>query len=105
MTKDWKVEEGKKMFSIFAAQMFERRVLHAHREQVAQERQLELLRELEDKDKATKGDENDDGSEEEDEDEEDDNGGDGEENGDDSDSEQGGEEEEEVCRSTQLIFY
>ena len=92
MTKDQKVEKGKKMFSIFAAQMFERRVLHAHREQVAQERQLELLRELEDEDKAPKGNEDDDGSEEDD-DEEDDNDGDG---------EQG---EEEVCRSTQLMFH
>ena len=103
MTKDQKAGEGNKGFSIFAARMFERRVLHAHREQVAQERQLELLRELEDEDKATKGDEDDDGSEEDD-DEEDDNDGDGEENGDDSDGEQGGEEEE-VCRSTQLIFH
>ena len=102
MTKDRKVEEGK-VFSIFAAQMFERRDLYAHREQVAQERQLELLQELEDEDKATKGDEDDDGSEE-DGDEENDNDCDDEENGDDSDSEQGGEEEE-VCRSTQLIFH
>ena len=97
MTKNQKVEEGKKAFSIFAARMFERRVLHAHREQVAQERQLELLQELEDEGKATKGNEDDDGSEEEDDDEEDDN------DSDDSDGEQG--EEEEVCRSTQLIFY
>ena len=54
MTEDQKVEEGKKMFSIFAARMFEQRVLQAYREQVAQERQLQLLRELEDEDKATK---------------------------------------------------
>ena len=95
MTKDQKIKGGKEMFSIFAAGMFERRVLHVHREQVAQERQLKPLRELEDEDTATKGGEDDDGSEEEDDDEEDEN---------DDDSEQGGEEEE-VCRSTQLIFH
>lgn len=48
------MEEGKKMFSIFAARMFEQRVLHAYREKVAQERQLQLLRELEDEDKMSK---------------------------------------------------
>jgi len=48
------MEEGKKMFSIFAARMFEQRVLQAYREKVAQERQLQLLRELEDEDKASK---------------------------------------------------
>ena len=42
------MEEGKKMFSIFAARMFEQRVLQAYREKVAQERQQQLLRELED---------------------------------------------------------
>ena len=40
------------MFSIFAARMFEQRVLQAYREKVAQERQLQLLRELEDEDRA-----------------------------------------------------
>lgn len=39
------MEEGRRMFSIFAARMFEQRVLTAYREKVAQERQLELLRE------------------------------------------------------------
>ena len=34
--------------------MFEQRVLNAYRERVAQERQLQLLRELEDEDKLTK---------------------------------------------------
>ena len=48
MTEDQKVEEGKKMFSIFAARMFEQRVLQAYREQVGQERWLQLSRELED---------------------------------------------------------
>lgn len=42
------------MFSIFAARMFEQRVLQAYREKIAQERQLQLLRELEDEDKASK---------------------------------------------------
>jgi hypothetical protein len=54
MTEEQKMEEGKKMFSIFAARMFEQRVLQAYREKVAQERQLQLLRELEDEDKASK---------------------------------------------------
>jgi len=48
------MEEGKKMFSIFAARMFEQRVLQAYREKVAQERQLQLLRELDEEDKTTK---------------------------------------------------
>ena len=48
------MEEGKRMFSIFAARMFEQRVLQAYREKVAQERQLQLLRELEDEDKMSK---------------------------------------------------
>ena len=48
------MEEGKKMFSIFAARMFEQRVLQAYLEKVAQERQLQLLREIEDEAKANK---------------------------------------------------
>ena len=48
------MEEGKRMFSIFAARMFEQRVLQAYREKVAQERQLQLLRELDDEDKLSK---------------------------------------------------
>jgi hypothetical protein len=54
MTEEQKMEEGKRMFHIFAARLFEQRVLHAYRERVAQERQLQLLRELEDEDKLTK---------------------------------------------------
>lgn len=42
------------MFQIFAARMFEQRVLQAYREKVAQERQLQLLRELEDEEGAAK---------------------------------------------------
>jgi hypothetical protein len=54
MTEQQKMEEGKRMFSIFAARMFEQRVLQAYREKMAQEKQLQLLRELEDEDKAAK---------------------------------------------------
>ena len=54
MTEEQKMEEGKRMFSIFAARMFEQRVLQAYREKVAQERQLQLLRELEEEDKNSK---------------------------------------------------
>lgn len=36
MSEEQKTEEGKKMFSIFAARMFEQRVLQAYREKVAQ---------------------------------------------------------------------
>ena len=54
MTDEQRMEEGKKMFSIFAARMFEQRVLQAYREKVAQERQQQLLRELEDEDKLSK---------------------------------------------------
>ena len=42
------MEEGRRMFQIFAARLFEQRVLQAYKEQVAQERQQKLLEELED---------------------------------------------------------
>lgn len=42
------------MFQIFAARLFEQRVLGAYREKVAKERQLQLLKELEDEEKAQK---------------------------------------------------
>jgi hypothetical protein len=54
LTEDQKMEEGKRMFSIFAARMFEQRVLQAYREKIAQERQMQLLRELEAEDRASK---------------------------------------------------
>ena len=54
MTEEQKMEEGKRMFSIFAARMFEQRVLQAYREKVAQERQLQLLRELDEEDKTSR---------------------------------------------------
>ncbi|KXT00214.1 hypothetical protein AC578_7006 [Pseudocercospora eumusae] len=43
--------EGRRMFQIFAARMFEQRVLTAYREKVAAERQAKLLEELADEDK------------------------------------------------------
>ena len=46
------MEEGRRMFSIFAARMFEQRVLVAYREKVAQDRQLQLIKELEEEDRA-----------------------------------------------------
>jgi cobalamin biosynthesis protein CobT len=48
MTEEQKAEEVKRMFSIFAARMFEQRVLQALREK---DSQLQLLREVEDEDK------------------------------------------------------
>ena len=41
------MEEGRRMFQIFAARMFEQRVLTAYREKVANERQQKLIEELE----------------------------------------------------------
>ena len=45
------MQEGRRMFQIFAARMFEQRVLTAYREKVAAERQRKLLEELDDEDK------------------------------------------------------
>jgi hypothetical protein len=42
-----RAEEGKRMFMIFAARMFESRILQAYREKVAKQREEQLLRELE----------------------------------------------------------
>lgn len=46
MTEEQRMEEGRRMFQIFAARMFEQRVLTAYREKVAQQRQELLLKEL-----------------------------------------------------------
>ena len=46
MDEEERVREGRRMFQIFAARMFEQRVLTAYREKVAQERQQKLLEEL-----------------------------------------------------------
>ena len=42
------MKEGRRMFQIFAARMFEQRVLTAYREKVALERKKKLLEELDD---------------------------------------------------------
>lgn len=47
MTEEQRMEEGRRMFQIFAARMFEQRVLSAYKEKVAKERQQRLLEELE----------------------------------------------------------
>jgi actin-related protein len=47
MTEEQRMQEGRRMFQIFAARMFEQRVLSAYREKVAAERQQKLLEELE----------------------------------------------------------
>ncbi|WFD43658.1 Stress response protein nst1 [Malassezia psittaci] len=47
LTPDEQREQGWRMFQIFAARTLEHRVLHAYRETIAQQRQLQLLRELE----------------------------------------------------------
>lgn len=46
MTEEQRMEEGRRMFQIFAARMFEQRVLTAYREKVARERQNMLLEEI-----------------------------------------------------------
>lgn len=46
MTEEQRMEEGRRMFQIFAARMFEQRVLTAYREKVSRERQNKLLEEL-----------------------------------------------------------
>ena len=48
MTEEQRMEEGRRMFQIFAARMFEQRVLTAYKEKVARERQEKLLEELAD---------------------------------------------------------
>lgn len=47
MTEEQRMEEGRRMFQIFAARMFEQRVLQAYREKVAKERQAKLVEEEE----------------------------------------------------------
>ena len=51
MSEEQRMEEGRRMFQIFAARMFEQRVLTAYREKVARERQEKLLEELADEDR------------------------------------------------------
>jgi hypothetical protein len=52
MTEEQRMEEGRRMFQIFAARMFEQRVLTAYKEKVAKERQQKLLEELEEENQA-----------------------------------------------------
>eukprot|EP01119_Soliformovum_irregulare_P010346 TRINITY_DN2541_c0_g1_i2.p1 TRINITY_DN2541_c0_g1~~TRINITY_DN2541_c0_g1_i2.p1 ORF type:complete len:982 (+),score=320.55 TRINITY_DN2541_c0_g1_i2:98-3043(+) len=47
MTEEQRLEEGRRMFQMFAAKMFEQRVLSAYREKVALENQRKLLEEEE----------------------------------------------------------
>ena len=51
LMEEHKMVEDERVFSTFAARMFEQRVLKAYREQLAQDRQLQLLKELEEEDK------------------------------------------------------
>ncbi|KAI8089233.1 salt tolerance down-regulator-domain-containing protein [Halteromyces radiatus] len=53
-TEEQRIEEGRRMFQIFAARMFEQRVLSAYREKVARERQQRLIQELEEEDRLQK---------------------------------------------------
>ena len=48
MNEHQRMEEGKRMFQIFAAKMFEQRVMSAYREKAAADRSAKLLEELED---------------------------------------------------------
>lgn len=50
-TNEQRMEEGRRMFQVFAARMFEQRVLAAYREKVARERQQRLIQELEEEDR------------------------------------------------------
>jgi hypothetical protein len=49
MTEEQRLEEGKRMFQMFAAKMFEQRILTAYREKVALEKQKQLIEEEEEK--------------------------------------------------------
>lgn len=46
MTEDQRMEEGRRMFQLFAAKMFEQRVFSAYKEKVARDRAEKLLQEL-----------------------------------------------------------
>ncbi|OJD39793.1 stress response protein nst1 [Diplodia corticola] len=53
MTEQQRMREGRRMFQIFAARMFEQRVLSAYREKVANERQQKLIEELDEENRRT----------------------------------------------------
>ncbi|CAD6504589.1 BgTH12-00097 [Blumeria graminis f. sp. triticale] len=52
MTEEQRMEEGRRMFQIFAARMFEQRVLTAYKKKVSEERTQRLLEELEEETRA-----------------------------------------------------
>ena len=47
MSEEQRLEEGRRMFQMFAAKMFEQRVLAAYREKVSLEKQEKLIEEEE----------------------------------------------------------
>ena len=51
MTEEQRMEEGRRMFQIFAARMFEQRVLNAYRDKIAEERQQVLIAEFDEENK------------------------------------------------------
>ena len=53
MTELERMKEGRRMFQIFAARMFEQRVLKAYKEKVALERQTKLIEEINDESRVT----------------------------------------------------
>lgn len=51
-SEEQRLEEGKRMFQMFAAKMFEQRILAAYREKVSYEKQQKLIEEEEEKERA-----------------------------------------------------
>lgn len=51
LLEEQRIEEGRRMFQMFAAKMFEQRVLAAYREKVALEKQEQLMQEEEEEEK------------------------------------------------------
>ena len=54
MSEHQRMEEGKRMFQIFAAKMFEQRVMSAYREKAASDRAAKLVEELEEEENRKK---------------------------------------------------
>ena len=54
MNENQRMEEGRRMFQIFAARMFEQRVLSAYKDKVAVERQQKLIEELDEESRLDK---------------------------------------------------
>ena len=57
MSDQQRLEEGRRMFQVFAAKMFEQRVLTAYREKAALDRAAKLMQELEEEENAKKREE------------------------------------------------